>query len=117
MAMVPKEICYLSANPHAACIEFYPDKHHCRAFKASQLIEFSLDPNPDADANKNEPPQKITLVFATADVVVLGWHLGLIADNLRDNKLSAIGILSKRYAGLEGKAVFVSSITITPISN
>ena len=103
-------------RPYAAYIEFHLDEHHRRAFNASQLIEFSLDPNPDADANKNEPPQRITLVFSTADVVVLGWRLGLIADNLRDKKLSAIGILPKRYAELERNAIYVSSITITPVS-
>ena len=116
MSMFPKDSCYLPANTYAACIEFHLDEHHRHAFNASQLIEFSLDPNPDADTNKNEPPQKITLVFSTADVVVLGWRLGLIADNLRDNKLSAIGILPKRYAELERNVIYVSSITITPVS-
>ncbi len=114
--MFPKDSCYLSANTYAACIEFHLDEHHRRAFNASQLIEFSLDPNPDADTNKNEPPQKIILVFSTADVVVLGWRLGLIADYLRDNKLSAISILPKRYAELERNAAYVSSIAIKPVS-
>ena len=114
--MFPKDSCYLSANTYAACIEFHLDEHHRRAFNASQLIEFSLDPNPDADADKNEPPQKITLVFSTADVVVLGWRLGLIADYLRDNKLSAISILPKRYVELERNAAYVSSIAIKLVS-
>ena len=116
MSMFPKDSCYLSANTYAACIEFHLDEQHRRAFNASQLIEFSLDPNPDAENNKNDPPQKITLVFSTADVVVLGWRLGLIADYLRDNKLSAVSILPKRYADLERNAAFVSAIKITPIA-
>jgi hypothetical protein len=64
--------CYETANTAAAFIEFHQDKHHRRAFNASQLIGFSLDPNPAADTDKNEPPQKLSLVFATADVVLLG---------------------------------------------
>jgi hypothetical protein len=114
MSTFLQDKCYETANTYAACIEFRFDENHRRAFNASQLIEFSLDPNPDADADKNEPPQKITLVFSTADVVILGWRLGLIADYLRSNTLSAIGILPKRYAELERNAIYVSSITIKP---
>lgn len=107
------ESCYHIATTYAACIEFYLDEHRRRGFNASQLIAFSLDPNPDADGDKTQPPQKLSLAFSTADVVVLGWRLGLVVDYLRDNKLSAVGILPKRYAELENKSAFVSSITIT----
>ena len=51
----------------------------------------------------------------TADVVVLGWRLGLIADYLRGNTLTAVCILPKRYAELERNAIYVSSITIKPV--
>jgi hypothetical protein len=54
-------------------------------------------------------------VFSTADVVILGWRLGLIADYLRDNKLSTVAILPKRYAELERAAAFVSAIKIEAI--
>lgn len=114
--MFPQDKCYETANTYAACIEFRFDENHRRAFNASQLIEFSLDPNPDADADKNEPPQKITLIFSTADVVILGWRLGLIADYLRGNTLTAVCILPKRYAELERNAIYVSSIVIIPIT-
>ena len=108
--------CYESANSYAGCIEFHKDKHHRRGFNASQLIDYTLEPNPDAEDDKTVPPQKLSLAFSTADVIILGWRLGLIADYLRDNKLSAIGILPKRYAELERNAIYVSSIVITPIT-
>ena len=110
-----KEDCYKPANGYCACIAFHLDEHRRRAFNASQLIEFSLDPNPDADADKNEPPQKLSLQFSTADVVVLGWRLDFLADYLGENRLAAIGILPKRYAELERSKVFVSAIKITAI--
>lgn len=115
MPTFEKDCCYSSANTYAACIEFRPDEHHRRAFNASQLIEFSLEPNPDAGDDKDAPPQKISIVFSTADVVILGWRLGLIADYLRDNKLSAVAILPKRYAELERAAAFVSAIKIEEV--
>jgi len=115
MSTFLQDKCYETANTYAAYIEFQFDEHHRRAFNASQLIEFSLEPNADADADKNEPPQKITLVFSTADVVILGWRLGLIANYLRGNTLAAVCILPKRYAELERNAIYVSSITIKPV--
>jgi len=38
-----------------------------------------------------------------------------MTDYLRDNKLLAVGVLSKRYAELENKSALVSSITIAPV--
>jgi len=108
--------CYESAITYAACIEFHVDKHHRRGFSASQLIDYTLEPNPDADDGQDAPPEKLALAFSTADVVVLGWRLGFLADKLRENKLAAIGVLPKRYAELERIAVYVSSIVITPIA-
>jgi hypothetical protein len=55
-------------------------------------------PSPDAEDDKNAPPQKLALAFSTADVVVLGWRLGLLADKLQENDLAAVRALAKRYA-------------------
>ena len=110
-----EDTCYESANTYAACIEFHQDKHHRRGFHASQLIDYTLEPNPDATDDKNAPPQKLSIAFSTADVVVLGWRLGFLADKLRDNKLSALCTLPKRYAELERAVAYVASIKITPL--
>jgi hypothetical protein len=115
MSQFLRDSCYYIANTYAACIEFHLDEHRRRGFNSSQLIAFSLDPNPDADGDKNQPPQKLALTFSTADVVVLGWRLNLMTDYLRDNKLLAVGVLSKRFAELENKSALVSSIIITPV--
>jgi len=107
--------CYESAITYAACIEFHVDKHHRRGFHSSQLIDYTLEPNSDAGDDQDAPPQKLSLAFSTADVVLLGWRLGFLAEKLRENKLAAVAVLPKRYAELERIAVFVSSITITPV--
>ena len=106
---------YETLNTAAAFIEFHQDKDHRRAFSASHLIGFSLDPNPDAGTDKDVPPQKLSLVFSTADVVVLGWRLDFLADRLRESTLVAVGII-KRYAELERAPVFVSAIKIEPVN-
>ena len=109
-----KDDCYQTAITHCFCIEFHSDGRR-RGFHASQLIEYTLEPNPDAEEDQNTPPEKLALVFSTADVVVLGWRLGRLADYLSENKLAAIGILPKRYADLDRNKPFVSSIKITSI--
>jgi hypothetical protein len=80
------------------------------------LINYTLEPNPDAGGNKTAPPQKLTLVFSTADVVILGWGLGRLADLLRENDLATVHVLPKRYADLDRARPYVASIIITPIS-
>lgn len=111
-----KEDCYEPANMNCYCIEFHLDEHRRRGFHASQLLEYALDPNPDAkDEDKDAPPQKLSLAFSTADVVILGWRLNRLADRLGENKLAAVRILPKRYAELDRSKPFVSSIKIKPV--
>jgi hypothetical protein len=111
-----KDECYKDSNLNSFCIEFHLDEHRRRGFHTSQLIEYSLDPNPGAEeAGKDTPPQKLTLAFSTADVVILGWRLSRLANLLQENKLAAINILPKRYAELDPKKPFVSSIEIKPV--
>jgi hypothetical protein len=109
-----KDDCYQTVNMYCFCIEFHFDGRRC-GFHASQLIEYTLEQNPDAEDDKDAPPEKLSFAFSTADVVVLGGRLGLLADRLRENKLAAVGILPKRYVDLDRNKPFVSSIKITPI--
>jgi hypothetical protein len=112
---ISKDQCFSCSAKYHFCIEFHLDEHHWHGFPASQLIHYTLAPNPDAEDDKNAPPQKLALAFSTADVVILGWRLGLIAEKLRENELDAVQILEKRYLELDRSMPFVASIKITPI--
>jgi hypothetical protein len=113
-----KDDCFQSADMHCFSIEFHFEGRR-RGFHASQLIEYTLEPNPDAKDDDGSPaqaaPDKLAFAFSTADVVVLGWRLGRIADYLRENKLAAVGILPKRYAEFDRNKPFVASIKIEPV--
>jgi hypothetical protein len=111
-----KDDCYTTSVKYCACIEFHLDEERRRGFHTSQLIDYTLEPNPNHGEDQNAPPQKLTLTFSTADVVILGWRLGRLADLLRENNLATIHVLSKRYADLDRARPFVVSIIITPIS-
>ena len=111
--MLTKDDCYTTSEKYCACIEFHLSEHQRRGFHTSQLIEYTLEPNPDAADDKNTPPQKLSLAFSTADVVVLGWRLGILADKLRENDLATVHVHPKRYGELDRNKPFVASITIS----
>src|SRR5208282_1415504 len=114
--MLKDDSCYSISGRYCSAIEFYLSEHKRRAFCTSQLIEYTLEPNPDAADDKDIPPQRLALVFSTADVVILGWRLGHLADRLQENNLAAVHILPERYAEAVGHMPFVASITVTPIA-
>lgn len=116
-----KDDCFQTATTHCFCIKFHCDGRR-RGFHASQLMEYTLEPNPDAgDDNGGRaqapPSEKLSFAFSTADVVVLGWRLARLADHLRENTLAAVGVLPKRYADFDRSKPFVASIAITPVSH
>ena len=110
-----KDDCYTTSVKYCACIEFHLDEEHRHGFHTSQLIDYTLEPNPDAVEDKTAPPEKLALAFSIADVVILGWRLGRLADLLRENNLATVHVLSKRYADLDRSRPFVASVGITLI--
>jgi hypothetical protein len=67
-----KDDCFTTSGKYCACVEFHLDGHRRRGFHTSQLLDYALEPNLDADEDKSAPPQKLALAFCTADVVILG---------------------------------------------
>jgi hypothetical protein len=108
--------CFVTANKYCACVEFHLDERQRHGFHSSQLIHYTVEPNPAAGEDRDAPPEKLALAFGTADVVVLGWRLGLLADHLQDNTLAAVRTLPRRYAELDGTKPFVATIAITPLA-
>ena len=84
-------------------------------FHTSQLIDYTIGPNPDTLDDRNSPPEKFALAFSTADVVILGWRLGYLATKLCENELATVRILPKRPEDVDRFKSFVASIKITPI--
>lgn len=82
----------------------------------SQLIHYRLDPNPDAGDDKDAPPQKLTLAFSNADVVILGWKLSRLVNLLNENSLATVSVLPKP-AGQTEQESFVATIKVAPIED
>jgi hypothetical protein len=112
---ITNEQCYTTTNKYCACIEFQLDKENRHGFHTSQLIHYTIGPNPDARDDRNAPPQKFMLAFSTADVVILGWRLEYLATKLCESELATVRILPKRNEDLDRFKSFVASIKITAI--
>ena len=108
-----KNDCYKLAHKHCLCIEFVLAEDQRRGFHTGQLIDYRLEPN--SSDEKDAPPDKLTLAFATADVVMLGWKLSSLAEHLRDGDLLSVRSNPARYALLERSTAYVASITVTAI--
>ena len=103
--------CYESGN--AAFIEFRPDPRTRQGFSASQLLHYTLEPDPELPLGDSPAPrERLVFAFSTADVVVFGARLAFLVDLLREQKLAAVWPLAERYSNLEPSQPFVSSITI-----
>ena len=109
-----KNDCYKLAHKHCLCIEFVLAEDQRRGFHTGQLIDYRLEPN--SSDEKDAPPDKLTLAFATADVEVLGWKLSNLAEHLRDGDLLSVRSRPARYAHLERSKCSVVSIAVTPLS-
>lgn len=62
------------------------------------------------------PPEKLSLAFATADVVILSWRLQRMDEHLRDGEQLAVRALPARYVNLDRNKTYVASITVEPVN-
>ena len=97
-------------------IEFQPNPERREGFALAQLLHYILDANPAAASGKEAevPPERLTLAFSTADVVVLGWRLLALTAALREHKLGFVRAVSGRYSNLEQDKPHVAEIVIQP---
>ena len=91
-------------------IEFQSTPETRQGFALAQLLHYTLEANPAA--GKEEAPERLTLAFSTADVVIFGARLVRLTDLLREHKLAIVRPLSGRYSNLEPTQPWVAEIVI-----
>jgi hypothetical protein len=91
-------------------IEFQPTPDSRQGFALAQLLHYTLEANPAA--GKEEAPERLSLAFSTADVVILGARLVRLTDLLREHRLAIVRPLSGRYSNLEPTQPWVAEIVI-----
>jgi len=97
-------------------LEFHSkDSLHVHGFSFSQLIHYTLEPAPGERGTA--PKQCLSLAFSTADVVVTGWRLEELLEDLRARKCGILKILpaSARYEQLNTVHAAITDIKVTPL--
>ena len=90
-------------------VEFQPTPNTRQGFALAQLLHYTLDANPAAEL---DTPDRLTLAFSTADVVMVGARLVRLTDLVREHKLAVVRTLPGRYSELEPHQSFVAEIVI-----
>lgn len=93
-------------------VEFQPTANTRQGFALAQLLHYTLDANPAAEL---DTPDRLTLAFSTADVVLVGARLFRLTDLVREHKLAVVRTLPDRYSELEPLQSFVAEIVIRPL--
>ena len=93
-------------------VEFQPTPNTRQGFALAQLLHYTLDANPAAEL---DTPDRLTLAFSTADVVIVGARLFRLTDLVREHKLAVVRTLPERYGELEPSQPFVAEIVIQPL--
>ena len=102
--------CYSGgARSGNAFIEFRPDAHRRLGFPWAQLCHYTLEPNHDAEL---DAPERLTLAFSTADVVLVGARLAKLVELINEHDLASVSVVDARHAGLLARAPWVASIAI-----
>ena len=111
----PSPTCCTSASHGGAYfIELRPDPRTKTGFPVAQLCHYTLELNPSGDEGK-EAPERLTLGFSTADVVVTGARLGKLVELINEHGLASVSAVDARYAGTVGRGPWVAKITIVRI--
>jgi hypothetical protein len=90
-------------------VEFQPTVNTRQGFALAQLLHYTLDANTAAEL---DTPDRLTLAFSTADVVIVGARLVRLSDLVREHKLAVVRTLPDRYRELEPHQAFVAEIII-----
>lgn len=96
-----------SERNHGPFLEFRPGAQKRVGFPWAQLCHYTLEPLADSDT-----PERLTLAFSTADVVIVGARLGKLVDAIQAHKLAWIAAVDARYAGLLTCGPWVANIVI-----
>ena len=107
-------VCLEAGGGYCASADITADDGRVHGFAAAQYLGYILEPNPSADAAS---PERMTLHYATADVVILGRQLNPIAGALSRSRLEMLQPISARYAPALNLSPFIISTNCLQMAN
>ena len=120
-----KKLHHPSHKPFAGSVELIPpqpefvefiDTHRLWGFPIKQLVHFVLAENPEHQAKRTLPPDRLILVYATGLVILKGWRLELMVGALVAGRIARVHAEKHLGALIIGEA-WVSEIRVTFLGN
>jgi hypothetical protein len=102
---------YVLSGPAPLFIEFRPDARTRVGFSFTQLCHYTLEPNPYPEMSV--APERLTLGFSSADVMVYGARLLPVVEHVVKHGADWIACVSERYANVNERP-WVGRIDIQP---
>jgi hypothetical protein len=104
--------CIEDKSRECQLVDFVGSDGRCHSFPLAQLVQCVLERNPASQDQADSAPERLTIVFPTQDVVILGWNLKALRDALDLGKLVTVRTRDARYGGVEDKQPFVTGISV-----
>jgi hypothetical protein len=103
--------------PGGGCRAVLDDFYHGEGCICERLPQTRLSPLPTLEPNSGDQaaPERLSLGFSTADVVIVGARLGKLVELLGSHDLASVSVLDARYAGTLGREPWVGKISIAQI--
>ena len=106
--------CLDTHHLYSASISILADDGRTYGFATSQYVDFVHEANPGMQNDSGAPPERMRLRFATAEVMMLGSRLELIASALSEGQLRGLKAISQRYARALKSGPLIFSIAVAP---
>ena len=110
---LPRNPCHETSNKHSFALGVNADDGHEYFFGTSQFIEAEFAANAEVEKSEDAPPERLTIRFATGEVVVLGRGLRRLAQLIQRGELENIRPLDRRYTALRQGGPVILSIVVT----
>ena len=101
--------CLNAPNRYCASADITADDGRVHGFATAQYLGYLLESNPLAN---DAAPERMTIHYGTADVVILGRKLQRIASALSSSHLEMLKSVSPRYAPVLDISPFIISIQV-----
>jgi hypothetical protein len=105
--------CVQEKSRECQLVDFVGPDGRGHSFPLSQLVQCLLERNPAWEEQTDSPSDRLTIVFPTRDVVVLGWNLKQLRDALDRGRPVLVRARDARHLGVGDGQTFVSGISVT----
>lgn len=100
-------------DPNVATLNVFTDDEYSYQLPYAQFLYSELTPNPALERDADASPEKLHLIFASAEVVVVGSGLKFLERAIQKYELKFVKPVDRRYADALKTHVAKATIAFT----